>query len=392
MGLILELVKECDVRWESLSEITSLKAGDRIIKSQMSDDFLYPVYGGGVKPTGQFDKYNFENSITISRAGSAGHVNWVDGKFWATDVCFVASQKDESCLIKYIFYCVKNMQFDLQKHIYGGNLPKLDKLYLWNLKIPIPPLDTQSKIVQILDNFTELTAELGLRKKQYEYYRDKLLSFDITNPFYNEISLLYPNGVEYKSIKEVADNYTGLTYKPSNVSSSGTLVLRSTNIQGNTLSFQNNVFVNMEKIPTRAIVQENDILVCVRNGSSSLVGKVAIIPKLKETMAFGAFMTILRAKKEIIDYKYLFFVWQSSKIQLQIKGNDAMPIKQITNKDFNRIKIPIPPLETQQKIVNILDKFNTLANSLEQGLPKEIELRVKQYEYYRDKLLDFKKP
>lgn len=81
------------VEYKTLEDITILRAGDRIIKSMMNDNLEYPVMGGGYQPTGRYDKYNCEKSITISRAGSAGFVNWVEGKFWATDVCFIASQK-----------------------------------------------------------------------------------------------------------------------------------------------------------------------------------------------------------------------------------------------------------------------------------------------------------
>ncbi len=112
-------------------------------------------------------------------------MNWVEDYFWATDVCFVASQKDESNDIKYIFYCVKNRQGDLESRIYGGNLPKLNKAYLWDLQIPLPPLPVQHEIVRILDTFDSLCASLSFglpaeiktRQEQYEYYRDKLLTF-----------------------------------------------------------------------------------------------------------------------------------------------------------------------------------------------------------------------
>ena len=102
-------------------------------------------------------------------------------------------------------------------------------------------------------------------------------------------------------------------------------------------------------------------------------------------------MTVLRAKKEIVNYRYLFHAWQSSQTQLKIKGNDAMPINQITNKEFSRVKIPVPPLKEQERIVAILDKFDKLVNDItNEGLPAEIEKRKQQYEYYRNKLLTFK--
>ena len=185
-----------------------------------------------------------------------------------------------------------------------------------------------------------------------------------------------------KFITDVAKSFTGLTYKPENVSDSGTLVLRSSNINDDVLSFDDNVFVQME-IPERARVQENDILICVRNGSKRLVGKAAMITKEAEGMAFGAFMTILRSFA--INSKFLFYVWQSEKVRRQYKGDEAMPIAQITAKDFQHIVIPLPPLSEQQRIVSILDTFEASVVNLEAQLKE----RGKQYEYYRNKLLKF---
>lgn len=190
-------------------------------------------------------------------------------------------------------------------------------------------------------------------------------------------------------ISEVCTTYTGLTYKPQNISSEGTLVLRSTNIQNDVLSFDDNVYVSMN-IPERAIAKEGDVLVCVRNGSKRLVGKCAMITSDAEGMAFGAFMTVMRAKTGI-NNKYLFHVWRSEQVRKQYYGDEGMPISQITNKDFNRISIPIPPLSEQQRIVDILDRFEALTTDLQSGLPAEIEARRKQYEYYREKLLTFKR-
>lgn len=244
--------------------------------------------------------------------------------------------------------------------------------------IPLPPLEIQNRIVEILDHFTDLTAnltaELALRRKQFEHFREKLLSLDGVE------------GVEMKKLFDVAKNSTGLTYKPSDVSDSGTLVLRSSNIQNSMLCFDDNVFVQMASIPARALVKENDILVCVRNGSSALIGKAAIIDKSCDGMAFGAFMTILRAFN--INYKYLYYVWQSDRVQKMVHGDSGAPINQITNAVLDKIMIPCPSDNVQQSIVAKLDKFTALIQNIE----NELALRQKQYEYYREKLLSFPSP
>ena len=181
--LIAELCPD-GVKFMPLHEITKMSAGDRVTKANMNANDLYPAMGAGIIPTGKYSDWNRENCITISRAGAgAGSIGWHPEKFWATDVCFTAEETDENiALIKYIYYAMTAQETELKKHIYGGSMPKIDKMYLWNLLIPLPPIEVQREIVRILDAFTalqaELSAELSARKKQYEYYRDKLLTFD----------------------------------------------------------------------------------------------------------------------------------------------------------------------------------------------------------------------
>ena len=276
---------------------------------------------------------------------------------------------------KHLFRC-NYVRAKIAKTANGVTRFNISKKLFGEIEIPIPNTEIQKEIADQLDGFTSvienLEAELASRQKQYEYYRNKLLTFDKDD-----------ESVEWKTISEVADNYTGLTYKPNNISSEGTLVLRSSNIQDYRLNFEDNVFVTEIKIPERAKAKEGDILVCVRNGSRTLVGKCAMITTKAAGMAFGAFMTVLRCK--LINNKYLFYIWQTYKVVKQYKGDDAMPINQITSKDFSRIVIPVVSIERQQEIVSILDTFESLITNLKQ----EIELRKKQYEYYREQLLTF---
>ena len=282
----------------------------------------------------------------------------------------------KSDYIDFLYYWLGSNtgQEEIKKITSKSAMPKFNKTEFMKMNIPIPSLEEQTRIVGILDTFTSaidnLKEQIAQRRKQYEYYRDQLLDLE------------GKEGVEMKFITDVAKSFTGLTYKPENVSDSGTLVLRSSNINDDVLSFDDNVFVQME-IPERARVQENDILICVRNGSKRLVGKAAMITKEAEGMAFGAFMTILRSFA--INSKFLFYVWQSEKVRRQYKGDEAMPIAQITAKDFQRIVIPVPPLSEQQRIVSILDTFEASIQNWEAQLKE----REKQYEYYRNKLLTF---
>lgn len=293
--------------------------------------------------------------------------------------------KKIKCNNDYLSYVLKTNEFQNKvNRIKGfGTVPTISQKDLCNLTVPVPPLEIQSEIVNILDEYTEsvtalqqeLEKELTARKKQYEYYRELILDKN--------------NEAKWISLLDVAETYTGLTYKPEDTAKSGTIVLRSSNIKNSKLVFDDNVYVQMSNIPQRAIVQENDLLICVRNGSKALIGKAAMIPKTEEKMAYGAFMTILRSNDKI-NPKYLFFVWQSPRIQNMIHGDSGMPINQITKSMLEKIQVPLPSLETQENIVSILDSFDKLYNDISEKLSAEIESRRKQYEYYRDKLLSFK--
>ena len=183
------------------------------------------------------------------------------------------------------------------------------------------------------------------------------------------------NNVQWRKVKlgEVAKMFTGLTYSPNCIDKSGTLVLRSSNIKDGQLCFDDNVFVSMD-IPERAIVQENDILICVRNGSRNLIGKCALITKDAVGMAFGAFMTVLRSN--IIDSKLLLYIWQSNSIQKQVANNIGATINQITNADFNRFEISYPAdLSAQRRIAAILSSADKVIAATQKTIAKYKQIK-----------------
>lgn len=331
---------------------------------------------------GEFKRQElFLGDLVMSLTGNPGRVALIG----PNDIPCALNQRvaclralPDKCITKYLFYTFNCLKFEeiAFANSNGGGQKNLSTTWLSNYEIPLPPLSIQQEIVRVLDSFTamitNLETELASRQKQYEHYRNQLLTFDEN-----------AEGVVWKTISEVADNYTGLTYKPENIASEGTLVLRSSNIQDYRFAFDDNVFVSEIKIPERAIAKKGDILVCVRNGSRALVGKCAMITQEASGMAFGAFMTVLRCKD--INNKYLFYVWQTDKVVKQYKGDEAMPINQITSKDFSKIIIPVVSIEYQREIVSTLDAFESLIANIK----RELEARKKQYEYYREKLLTF---
>jgi len=158
-----------------------------------------------------------------------------------------------------------------------------------------------------------------------------------------------------------------LTYSPSNVKSTGTLVLRSSNVQNGKLAFKDNVFVEMD-LPKRVIVKENDILICVRNGSRQLIGKCALIDKETAGSAFGAFMSIYRSEFSV----FAFHQFQSYSIQRQINETLGATINQITNRDLAAFQIPLPPTKAEQTaIATALNDADALITQLEKLIAKK---------------------
>lgn len=171
------------VEYKEMGEICDIVRGERVTKNQLKKEGIYPVISGGINPMGYLDNYNREaNTITVAQYGTAGYVNWQLVKFWANDVCFCI-EPNATLSKRFLYYILKNYQYKIYAMVNKDATPyHLPTKKLQSLTIPIPPLDVQNEIVRILDTFTshtaELQAELQARKEQYEYYRNKLLTFD----------------------------------------------------------------------------------------------------------------------------------------------------------------------------------------------------------------------
>ena len=155
-----------------------------------------------------------------------------------------------------------------------------------------------------------------------------------------------PFGFEVKKLSEIAEYYNGVTYKPENIvdSKSGFLVLRSSNIQNGQIAFDDNVYINMN-IKDKHKVEDNDILMCSRNGSAKLVGKVALIHDCPKDTCFGAFMMIIRSKF----FNYLYSYFQSTYFRQRLVVGATSTINQITVSMLDNIKLTIPPIELVNK-------------------------------------------
>ena len=180
-----------------------------------------------------------------------------------------------------------------------------------------------------------------------------------------------PEDWKLVQLSEIGECLIGLTYSPQQVRSSGTLVLRSSNIQNDKLNFKDNVFVDAE-IPDRIMAREGDILICVRNGSRNLIGKAALLDKRTSGMTFGAFMSVFRSEIG----GYLIHLLQSEIVKRQISEHLGATINQITNASLNSFRAPIPPLPEQQAIAQALSDVDQLIASLDQLIEKRSALKT----------------
>lgn len=170
-----------------MADVCSIKKGVQLNKNKLKDEGLYPVINGGINPSGYWDEYNFDkNLITISQGGaSAGYVNYMTTPFWAGAHCYVITHCIDILDYKYLYYFVKMKQQTFMQCQYGAGIPSLSMKTINEIKIPVPPIEAQREIVNILDRFDKICndisegipAEIEARQKQYEYYRDKLLTF-----------------------------------------------------------------------------------------------------------------------------------------------------------------------------------------------------------------------
>ena len=259
----------------------------------------------------------------------------------------------------FLYHYLRSRYQDLRQISSGdGTRGGLNLKMIANYVVPIPPLAIQNEIVNILDKFTELEAELEARRKQYEYYRNKLLTF-------NEITPPQKKGeVKWLTMSEVCNIYSG---KNKTKNAKGLYpVYGSTGI----IAYCDKYVYNARQILI-ARVGANAGYIHIANGKYDVSDNTLIIDI-----------------KDNYNLQYIYYILVYMNLKRYAKGG-GQPL--ITAGEIKQLQIPIPPLAEQERIVAILDKFETLVNDISEGLPAEIAARRQQYEYYRDKLLTFKR-
>ncbi|HBR7729821.1 TPA: restriction endonuclease subunit S [Klebsiella pneumoniae] len=393
LSYLEKLLDGVEVEWKTLEKVLKRTKGTKITAGQMKalhkDNAPLKIFAGGktvafvdFKDIPEKD-INREPSIIVKSRGII-EFEYYDKPFSHKNEMWSYHSNNDAISIKYIYYFLKINEGYFQK--IGGKMqmPQIATPDTDKFEVPIPCPDNpekslaiQSEIVRILDTFTaltaELTAELTMRKKQYNYYRDQLLSFK-------------EGEVEWKALEEVSDIYDSLHQTPQ-YSKNGLSMIRVTDIKNGYIDLKNTLKVNdgIFSIFTKKYLPQKNDLVMSRVGS---YGNVGIIPT-DNSACMGQNTVVIHPH---INNRYLFYILTSSIGQDFIEKNvGGGSQKTLSLKSIKSIPIPLTGESEQSKIVSILDKFDTLTTSISEGLPREIELRQKQYEYYRDLLFSFPK-
>lgn len=371
--LIAELCPN-GVEWKELGEVVDYEQPTKyIVKSkEYSDDYSVPVLtagqtfilgytneGNGIYPASKEHPVIIFDDFTTA-------IKWVDFEFKvkssAMKILTVQNEQKDEILIRYIWHCLGTITYKPDQHgrQWIGTYSKF--------KIPIPPLEIQEEIVKTLDKFTEyvkeltaeLTAELTLRQKQYSFYRDKLLSFE------DEVYQ-----VEWKALGELAENLDSLR-KP---------VTKGARTTGKYPYYGASGIVDF----VDDYIFDGEFLLVSEDGANLIARKTPIAFPINGRTWVNNHAHVLKFESQI-DQKFVSYYLNHIDLSPYISGA-AQP--KLNKQNLNSILLPYPNEQIRKRIVQVLDNFDAVCNDLNIGLPKEIELRQKQYEYFRDKLFTF---
>ncbi|EEW1706427.1 restriction endonuclease subunit S [Escherichia coli] len=400
LSYLEKLLDGVKVEWKTLGKVLKRTKGTKITAGQMKalhkDNAPLKIFAGGktvafvdFKDIPEKD-INREPSIIVKSRGII-EFEYYDKPFSHKNEMWSYHSNNDAISIKYIYYFLKINEGYFQK--IGGKMqmPQIATPDTDKFEVPIPCPDNpekslaiQSEIVRILDKFTELTAELtaelNMRKKQYNYYRDQLLSFK-------------EGEVEWKTLGEIGKWYGGGTPSKNKIEfwENGSIPWISPKDMGRTLVDSSEDYITEEAVlqSSTKLIPANSIAIVVR---SSILDKVLPSALIKVPATLNQDMkAVIPHENILVKYIYHMIGSRGSDI-LRAAKKTGGSVASIDSKKLFSFKIPVPNINEQQRIVEILDKFDTLTNSITEGLPREIELRQKQYEYYRDLLFSFPKP
>ena len=293
--------------------------------------------------------------------------------------------KDESLLLDgFLYHYLRPLFKKIENSIQGSTVKHLSAKVINHIEIPLPPIEVQTEIVRILDKFTsleaELEAEIDCRKRQYEYYRDKLLSFDNVGG----------QEVEWKKMSEVGTfiRGNGLQKKDFTESGVGCIHYGQLYTHYGTSATETITYCSSELAKKLRKAAMGDIVIATTSENVEDVCKaVAWLGEEEIAVSGDAFIY-----KHTQNPKYMAYLFQTASFfNYKKKKATGTKVIRLTGDAMGNYLAPIPSLEEQHRIVSILDRFESLTTSLQTGLPAEITARRQQYEHYRDKLLTFKR-
>ncbi len=431
------LTYDSKTRIMPLKDVAEIERGTRVVRSQLTEAGLYPVFQNALTPMGYYDKANrLENNTFLICAGAAGQIGYSDVDFWAADDCytFKCCEKLEN---RYLFHVLKNSQHRIDAQVRRASIPRISREAVGNIRIPIPPLDVQNRIVNVLDNFEKicsdlnigLPAEIEARQKQYEYYRDKLLTFAETgNTILSraeqsraEQSRAEQSRAEQSRAEQSrAEQSRALIKLVQYVYGCVWLELGDVIVSLNTglnprkffkLNTEDatNYYITIREmkdgkiVPSEKTDRMNDEARKLCNNRSNLevgdvlfsgtgtIGETAVIEKEPSNWNIKEGVYAIKPNQTMIKPMYLRYILMTDFIKKEyMKKAAGGTVQSVPMGELKKIRIPVPSLQEQNRIVGVLKQLDDLCNDLTSGLPAEIEARQKQYEYYRDKLLTFK--
>lgn len=371
-AMIKKLLQGQAVEWQALGEVLVRTKGTKITAGKMKElhksNAPIKIFAGGKTfALVDFDDIpqkdiNHKPSIIVKSRGII-EFEYYDKPFSHKNEMWAYHSQNPNINIKFIYYFLKQNEPYFQKIGSKMQMPQIATPDTDKFKIPIPPLSVQSQIVQILDAFTELndqlTAELSMRQKQYQYYRDFLLSE-------HELAKV---GFEWKTLGKLGIINRGKRVVKSQLTTEGVYPVYQNSLQPLGYFDKSNVKANTTFMITAGAAGEIGYSNCAFWSADDCY--------------------YFDCPKDVLDDRFLYHSLkkQQNKIFSQVR---KASIPRLGRNSVENIKIPIPPLSVQSQIVAILDTFDTLTQSISEGLPKEIKLRQKQYEYYRERLLNFK--
>ncbi|MCK9087324.1 restriction endonuclease subunit S [Haemophilus influenzae] len=376
-----KLLDGAEVEWKPLMDLAEIGTGNSNRQDE-EENGKYPFYVRS-KNILRSNSFQFdETAIIIPGEGGIGDIfHYVEGKYALHQRAYRIHITSDKVNTKFLYYIMHNSfkKYILSKSV-GATAISIRKPMLEKFEIPIPPLSVQTEIVKILDALTaltsELTSELILRQKQYEYYREKLLSEE-------ELGKV---GFEWKTIDEISKKISsGGTPTTSNNGyyDNGTIPwLRTQEVDFKEI-WDTNIKITEDALNNSSAkwIPANCVIVAMYGAT---VGKTAIN---KIPLTTNQACANIEINDKLACYRYIFHYLTSKYEYIKSLGSGSQT--NINAQIIKKLKVPVPPIEEQQRIVSILDKFETLTNSITEGLPLAIEQSQKRYEYYRELLLNF---